>query len=169
MGLFLKRLTGFFFLFYILISIQFLKYETIVRSSASSFGHSDPDPSSVPYLETYLNTRTCIQICTQLLFILSATSISHKLEIMSKSKSDFLAMNVSWHPNELELYTNQASVTMSTIFTIILIITFLLGVIVQKAIFKLLKRLPQRAINQMIYPYMVKTFVIYLHLDFGFC
>jgi len=27
-------------------SISF-KYETIVRSSASSFGHSDPDPSSV--------------------------------------------------------------------------------------------------------------------------
>ena len=77
-------------------------------------------------------------------------------------KSDFLAMNVSWHPNELELYTNQSSVTMSTIFTIVLIITFLLGVIVQKAIFKMLKRLPQRAINQIIYPYMVKTFSIYI-------
>ena len=72
-------------------------------------------------------------------------------------KSDFLAMNVSWYPNKLELYTNQASVTMSTIFTTILILTFLMGVLVQKAIFKLLKRLPQRAINQMIYPYMVKT------------
>ena len=33
-----------FFLFYILI---FFKYETIVRISASSFGHSNPDPSSV--------------------------------------------------------------------------------------------------------------------------
>ena len=70
-------------------------------------------------------------------------------------KYDRLAMNVSWYPNELELYTNQGSVIMSTIFPIILIITFLMGVIVQKAIFKLLKRLPQRAINQMIYPYMV--------------
>ena len=36
-----------FFLFYILIFIYFFKYETIVRSSASSFGHSDPDPGSV--------------------------------------------------------------------------------------------------------------------------
>ena len=36
-----------FFLFYILIFIYFFKYETIVRSSAWSFGHSDPDPSSV--------------------------------------------------------------------------------------------------------------------------
>ena len=78
---------------------------------------------------------------------------------MSKSslKSDFLAMNVSWYDNELELYTNQASVTMSTIFTTILILTFVMGVVVQKSVFKLLKRLPQRAINQIIYPYMVKT------------
>ena len=78
---------------------------------------------------------------------------------MSKSslKSDFLAMNVSWYPNELELYTNQASITMSTIFTTIVILTFLMGVVVQKSVFKLLKRLPQRAINQIIYPYMVKT------------
>ena len=35
-----------FFVFYIFIFIYFLKYETIVRSRASSFGHSDPDPSS---------------------------------------------------------------------------------------------------------------------------
>ena len=85
---------------------------------------------------------------------------------MSKSslKSDFLAMNVSWYPNELELYSNQASVTMSTIFTTIVILTFLMGVVVQKSVFKLLKRLPQRAINQIIYPYMVKTFILYLSL-----
>ena len=36
-----------FFLFYILILIYFLKYQTIVRNSAWSFGHSDPHPSSV--------------------------------------------------------------------------------------------------------------------------
>ena len=71
-------------------------------------------------------------------------------------KSDFLAMNVSWYSNELELYTNQASIAISTILTIFIIITFLIGVIVQKAIFKLLKRLSERAINQIIYPYMVK-------------
>ena len=45
MGLFQKPPTGYFFLFYILIYI--FEYETIVRSSASSFGHSDADPSSV--------------------------------------------------------------------------------------------------------------------------
>ena len=37
----------FFFLFYILILIDIFKYETIVRSSAWSFCHSDPDPSNV--------------------------------------------------------------------------------------------------------------------------
>ena len=41
----------FFFLFYTLIFIYFFKYENIVRSSsASSFGHSDPDSSSVKSL-----------------------------------------------------------------------------------------------------------------------
>jgi hypothetical protein len=34
-----------FFLFSILIYL--FEYETIIRSSASSFGHSDPDPNSV--------------------------------------------------------------------------------------------------------------------------
>ena len=51
MGLFQKPPTGFFFLFYTSILFIFLKYETIVRSSASSFGHSDPDPSCVQVLE----------------------------------------------------------------------------------------------------------------------
>ena len=33
------------------ILVYFSKYETINRSSASSFGHSDPDPSSVVFLD----------------------------------------------------------------------------------------------------------------------
>jgi hypothetical protein len=36
-----------YFLFYILFFVYVFKYEIIVRSSASSFGHSDPDPRSV--------------------------------------------------------------------------------------------------------------------------
>ena len=42
-----KNACWIFFVFYILISIYLLKYEIVVRSSASSFGDSDPDPSSV--------------------------------------------------------------------------------------------------------------------------
>jgi hypothetical protein len=40
-------LLNFFSLFYISIFIYFLEYETVVISSTSSFGDSDPDPSSV--------------------------------------------------------------------------------------------------------------------------
>ena len=46
-GIISKTAHRIFFLFDILIFIYFFKYETIVRSSARSFGHSDPDPSSV--------------------------------------------------------------------------------------------------------------------------
>ena len=42
-----KPPTGYFFLFYIFIFIYFFNYETIVRSGAWSFDHSDPDPSTV--------------------------------------------------------------------------------------------------------------------------
>ena len=47
MGLFQKPPTGSFFLLYILILIHFFEYETIVRISTWSVGHSDPDPGSV--------------------------------------------------------------------------------------------------------------------------
>ena len=46
---FQNDLQDFFSLFYILISIYFLRNETIIGRSALSFGHSDPDPSSVIY------------------------------------------------------------------------------------------------------------------------
>ena len=49
----------FFFSFFILILIfiYFFKYETIVRSSASSFGHSDPYPGSVGPSIYYVITK----------------------------------------------------------------------------------------------------------------
>ena len=50
MGLFPKWLTGFFIYILILIFIYFFKYETIVRSSAWSFGHLDFDPSTVVFV-----------------------------------------------------------------------------------------------------------------------
>ena len=49
MGLFPKRPNKIFFLSYILTLIYSFKYEIIDRSSALSFGHLDPDPSSVNY------------------------------------------------------------------------------------------------------------------------
>ena len=47
---------SFFFLF-TLIFIYFFKYETIVRNSASSFGHSDPYPGSVGPSIYYVITK----------------------------------------------------------------------------------------------------------------
>ena len=44
---FKNRPKDFFFHVYVLIFNCFFRYETIVRSSAWSFGNSDPDPSSV--------------------------------------------------------------------------------------------------------------------------
>ena len=40
-----------FFVFCLSIFIYFYEYESIVKSSASSFGHSDPNPSSMKLYE----------------------------------------------------------------------------------------------------------------------
>ena len=61
MGLFQKPPTGSFFLFYILIFTYSFKYETNVRSSAWSFGHSDPDPSSVIVEKEFQKDKTKIK------------------------------------------------------------------------------------------------------------
>ena len=58
MGLFQKQLTQLFSLFFLLILIYVFEYETIVRINASSFGHSDPDLSSVTYHVHYLAHTT---------------------------------------------------------------------------------------------------------------
>ena len=50
-----------FFLSLLYFDLFFFKYETIVRSSAWSFGHSDPDPSSVKYESTFL--RKVVVFC----------------------------------------------------------------------------------------------------------
>ena len=51
----------FFFLLYNLIFTYLFRYETIVRSSALSFGHSDPDPSSVTNASCVKNFNLAIK------------------------------------------------------------------------------------------------------------
>ena len=69
---------------------------------------------------------------------------------------DHLGMNVSWEPEDLELYENgQSGFFMSLGFTLLRAFTFFMAVIVHRAFYKLMKRLPGRAVNQIIYPYMV--------------
>ena len=70
--------------------------------------------------------------------------------------TDILAMNVSWLQEDLALFENQFNILESTVCTIAIFITFVMAIIVHKAFYKLMKRLPGRDINQIIYPYMVK-------------
>ena len=70
---------------------------------------------------------------------------------------DLLFMNVSWASGNLQLYENQSGFAVSVIFTIINGVILLMTFIVHKAVYKLLARLPDRAINQIIYPSMVSN------------
>ena len=69
--------------------------------------------------------------------------------------TDLLSMNISWSYEDLELLENNYDFTISLIFTVVRSITLILGIIVHRAFYKLMKRIPGRAINQIIYPYMV--------------
>ena len=73
---------------------------------------------------------------------------------------DILAMNISWSPEDLELYENHSNLFASCIFTTARVITLIMAIIVQRAFYKLMKRLPGRAINELLYPNMVR----YVHL-----
>ena len=78
---------------------------------------------------------------------------------MSLIQADLLGMNVSWLPEDLELYENgQSGFLISLGFTVLRCFTFVMAVIVHRAFYKLMKRLPDRAVNQIIYPYMVSSY-----------
>ena len=70
---------------------------------------------------------------------------------------DLLFMNVSWASGNLQLYENQSGFAVSVIFSIINGVILLMTFIVHKAVYKLLARLPDRAINHIIYPSMVSN------------
>ena len=63
--------------------------------------------------------------------------------------------DLSWEFEDLKLYENQSSPIVATIFTLIAGVTLVLGGIVHRAIFKLLKRIPERPINVIIFPSLV--------------
>ena len=70
--------------------------------------------------------------------------------------TDILAMNISWLEEDLELIKNQYDFLESMVFTIAIYITVFMAIFVHRAFYKLMKRLPGRDINLIIYPYMVK-------------
>ena len=77
---------------------------------------------------------------------------------MKNIKSDLLAVNVSWFIEELEPYNNQYGFLESIGFTVARLVTLIMAIIVHRAFYKLMKRLPGRAVNQIIYPSMVRFF-----------
>ena len=79
--------------------------------------------------------------------------------------TDLLAMDVSWIPKDLKLFENEFVFLVSMVCTITQCVTFALAIVVHRAFYRLMKRLPGRAINQVIYPYMVRKSVI-LNMDF---
>ena len=76
---------------------------------------------------------------------------------MKKIQSDMLSVNVSWFLEDLELYDNQYGFLESIGLTVARLVTLIFGIIVHRALYKLMKRLPNRAVNQLIYPSMVSS------------
>ena len=74
---------------------------------------------------------------------------------MNSKQIDLMSMNVTWFPNDLEVYKYQVGVVEATILTIVKIIVLGMAVIAQITFYQMMKRLPGRAINQILYPHMV--------------
>ena len=78
--------------------------------------------------------------------------------MMKDSKqTDLLDMNVTWSHKDLELYDNHFGIMEATIFSTVNIIMLAMGVIAHRIFYKMMKRLPGRAINQILYPHMVRA------------
>ena len=68
---------------------------------------------------------------------------------------DLMAMNVTWSHEDLELYENRVGVVEATIFTTAKIMILAMAIVSHRTFYKMMKRLPGRAINQILYPHMV--------------
>ena len=90
------------------------------------------------------------------------TSSHFSIGNRSLSHVDLLAMNVSWTPKDLELFENEFDFLVSMVCTIARFITFVTAIVVHRAFYRLMKRLPGRAVNQVIYPYMVSKSITIL-------
>ena len=87
--------------------------------------------------------------------------------MMKDSKqTDLLDMNVTWSHKDLELYDNRFGFMEATIFSTVNTIMFAMGVIAQRTFYKMMKRLPGRAINQILYPHMVRAIDVYCLYSF---
>ena len=66
-------------------------------------------------------------------------------------------MNVNWPHEDLELYENRVGFVEAAIFTTAKIVILAMAIVAYRTFYKMMKRLPGRAINQILYPHMVRT------------
>ena len=74
---------------------------------------------------------------------------------MNSKQIDLMSMNVTWLTKDLEVFTNKVGIVEATILTMVEIIVLGMAVIAQRTFYQMMKRLPGRAINQILYPHMV--------------
>ena len=87
--------------------------------------------------------------------------------MMDNSKNtDLMAMNVTWSDEDLKLYENRLGFEEATIFTIAKIVIFAMAVVAHRTFYKMMKRLPGRAINEILYSHMVRVTYILKCLHF---
>ena len=82
------------------------------------------------------------------------------MENRTALRTDLSAMNISRFHGDLEALENKFDFLTSLVFTAVRLFTLILGIVVHTAFYKLMKRLPGRSINQIIYPYMVIDHII---------
>ena len=80
---------------------------------------------------------------------------------MKKIQSDLLSVNVSWFFEDLDLYDDQYGFPESVSFTVARLVTLIMAFFVHRAFYKLMKGHPDRAVNQIIYPHMVRYILLF--------
>ena len=78
-----------------------------------------------------------------------------KIMINDSKQISLKAINVAWSPEDLELYENRVGLVEAAIFTTAKIMILAMAVVAHRTFYKMMKRLPGRAINQILYPNMV--------------
>ena len=66
-----------------------------------------------------------------------------------------MPINLTWNVEDMALQTGHFDTFSGISLTLIAVVILLLGIIIHRAVFKLLKRLSGRYINQLIYPQLV--------------
>ena len=80
-----------------------------------------------------------------------------KIMMNNSTNIDLMAMNVTWSDEDLKLYENRLGFEEATIFTIAKFFIFAMAVVAHRTFYKMMKRLPGRAINEILYSHMVRV------------